>query len=1024
MLYKRSQEAALDPELFRRPTSEYRGAPFWAWNCRLDEATLRRQIGYLQEMGFGGFHMHSRTGMATSYLSDDFLSLVKACADEAEARDMLAWLYDEDRWPSGFAGGLVTRDPRFRQRTLVMSTRVPEGTVSPEESTRTGAPCLLARYDVELNPDGTLARARRDPNESVQGTLWYAYVRTDTPCGWFNNQTYVDTLSKAAIDRFIEITYTAYERAVGDRFDRSVPAIFTDEPQFSRKNNLRFPESTDDVTLPWTMDLPETYRAACGLELLDILPQLLWDLPDGRVSRARYAFHDHVTERFVEAFADNCGGWCAQHGLKLTGHIVEEQSLRSQTASVGDAMRSYRSFQIPGIDMLCNNREYTTAKQAQSAVHQYGREGMMSELYGVTNWDFDFRGHKFQGDWQAALGVTVRVPHLSWVSMGGNAKRDYPASINYQSPWYREYAYVEDHFARVNTALTRGEPAVDIAVVHPVESYWLHWGPEASTDAVREQVEARFQDLTRWLLFGQLDFDFLSESLLPEQCDAPGAPLQVGAMRYGTVIVPACETLRRSTLDILRAFQAQGGRLLFLGEPPRLIDAEPCDDAVDLYRRAQAIPFDRQAVLAALQPVRTLEIRNRDGRLADNLLYQLRRDGADRWLFIAHGVPMEDIDIPRAQEVRITIQGAWTPVLYDTLTGDIRPLPARREGDHTLLEYTLYEQDSLLLKLEPAAAQPALPAAAPERRLIASFDYKTTVPYTRAEPNALLLDIAAYALDDGPYRPDDEILRIDEQLRQELPACRVADTQPWVIPEEEPQHVVHLRFTIASEIEAEGLHLALEGADRARMEWNGAAVPVAADGYYVDEAIATVPLPRLRRGENTLVLHLPISSRTRLEWCYLLGDFGVRVEGCLRTIVPPTHTIGFGSITDQGLPYYGGNLTYRLPFTSPGGTMVVRANHYRGALIRAAVDGRDAGVIAYSPYRLTVGGLTPGEHVLELTLYGNRYNTFAALHNTDTGDHWYGPGYWYSQGDRWSYEHNLKETGILQSPVLEFYEQS
>ena len=96
-------------------------------------------------------------------------------------------------------------------------------------------------------------------------------------------------------------------------------------------------------------------------------------------------------------------------------------------------------------------KQFLSAKQCQSAVHQYGREAMLAELYGVTNWDFDFRGHKFQGDWLAALGVTVRVPHLSWVSMAGEAKRDYPASISYQSPWHTEYRYIEDHFARLNT---------------------------------------------------------------------------------------------------------------------------------------------------------------------------------------------------------------------------------------------------------------------------------------------------------------------------------------------------------------------------------------------------------------------------------------------------------------------------------------------------------------------------------------------------------------------------------------------
>ena len=122
------------------------------------------------------------------------------------------------------------------------------------------------------------------------------------------------------------------------------------------------------------------------------------------------------------------------HGIALTGHMMEEPTLASQTAALGETMRSYRSFDLPGIDMLCDFRELTTAKQAESAVHQFGYEGMLSELYGVTNWDFDFRGHKLAGDWQAALGVTIRVHHLSWTSMAGEAKRDYPASLSSQPP--------------------------------------------------------------------------------------------------------------------------------------------------------------------------------------------------------------------------------------------------------------------------------------------------------------------------------------------------------------------------------------------------------------------------------------------------------------------------------------------------------------------------------------------------------------------------------------------------------------
>ena len=415
MFYKRNREKELDSELFQNPTSEYRGTPFWAWNCTLDNEMLDEQIGYLKEMGFGGFHMHPRTGFGNPYLSEEHMSLVKHCVETAKKQEMYAYLYDEDRWPSGFAGGLVTKDPKYRARYLCL-TRVPysgaggKALGATAAVTRSENGTLLACYDIVLDEQGCLSRYRRiGENDDAEGMKWYAYLETPLNDPWYNNQTYVNTLSKEAMDRFIEVTYETYKKSIAGDFGGAVPSIFTDEPQFSHKNTLNFPMEEKDIILPWSEDLPDTFRAAYGEDLVENLPQLLWELPDGKVSVIRYHYHDHITERFIQAFADNCGKWCEDNGLMLTGHMMEEPTLRSQTAALGEAMRAYRGFQMPGIDMLCHSFEYTTAKQAQSAVHQFGREGMLSELYGVTGWAYDFRGHKIQGDWQAALGVTVRV---------------------------------------------------------------------------------------------------------------------------------------------------------------------------------------------------------------------------------------------------------------------------------------------------------------------------------------------------------------------------------------------------------------------------------------------------------------------------------------------------------------------------------------------------------------------------------------------------------------------------------------
>ena len=121
MLYPKNKEKSLSDSLFQNPTSEYRGTPFWAWNCKIEKEEALRQIDCLKEMGFGGFHIHSRTGLDTPYLGKEFMDAVKACCDKAEAEKMLCWLYDEDRWPSGAAGGYVTKNPEYRARKLLFS---------------------------------------------------------------------------------------------------------------------------------------------------------------------------------------------------------------------------------------------------------------------------------------------------------------------------------------------------------------------------------------------------------------------------------------------------------------------------------------------------------------------------------------------------------------------------------------------------------------------------------------------------------------------------------------------------------------------------------------------------------------------------------------------------------------------------------------------------------------------------------------------------------------------------------------
>lgn len=1048
MLYKENSTHKLNFTLFKDPSAAYRGVPFWGWNGTLDKEELMWQLDNLKKMGFGGAFLHVRTGLDIPYLGDEYMEYIRACVRKAEEEGMQIWLYDEDRWPSGAAGGLVTKEKKYRA-THLLFTSVPYGeagelkqegiVLSTVKAVRTENGRLLACYDIQLDSTGRLISSKRiEAQETAKYEKWYAYSEQNRESPWYNNKDYVNTLDKEALNQFIDITHEAYSRAFREKFGNIIPAIFTDEPQIPRKITLSSALNKEDIMMPWVDDLPDSFSAAYpGEQLMEALPELIWERSDGHTSLVRYHYHDHICERFTEAFMDNCGDWCTRHGFGLTGHMIGEESLYGQTFALGEVMRTYRRMLFPGMDSLCAKFEFNTAKQVQSVVHQYGREAMLGEMYGVTNWDFDFRDYKLHGDWQAALGVTIRVPHHALMSLAGESKRDYPASINHQSPWWEKYELVETHFARVNTALTRGKPDVRIGVIHPIESYWLHWGPEDQTGTVRKSLEQDFKNITEWLLFGGIDFDFVSEALLPELCSRGSNPLQIGEMAYDMILVSNCETLRSFTWKCLTEFAENGGKLLFTGNIPYMIDACPDIRTKELVEKGQYVLMNRSALLEAAEPIRQVEIREKSGTLTNNLLYQLRQDVEGCWLFIAHGSEPYNKDISRFQDLNIKVKGKWKATIYDTIAGNTREAEYITHEERTEIFYRLYDYDSLLLWLEPSRDESTLNYNDSDKLLSNSVNKSggnsypcvtvgreisipALVSYSLSEPNVLMLDQAEYSLDNGEWKAREEVLRIDEICRMELgwPSKKKHVAQPWVLEKGKEEHTLRLRWTISSFITCEQIYLAIEDPDNLQIIWNGEAVTTKVTGWYTDKAIKKILLPALRVGDNILEVSIPYGNRTNVEWAYLLGDFGVELRGRNAYITELKSEIAFGDYTAQGLPFYGGNITYYIPVKTVKKGLIFQSGQYRGALQEVSIDGGQIVPVIYPPYAVQFDDLEAGEHILSLTLYGNRRNGFGPVHLSDLKETWIAPTAWRTEGERWCYEYQISKAGVLISPKL------
>jgi hypothetical protein len=135
-------------------------------------------------------------------------------------------------------------------------------------------------------------------------------------------------------------------------------------------------------------------------------------------------------------------------------------------------------------------------------------------------------------------------------------------------------------------------------------------------------------------------------------------------------------------------------------------------------------------------------------------------------------------------------------------------------------------------------------------------------------------------------------------------------------------------------------------------------------------------------------------------------------------VVPAREKLAFGNITAQGLPFYGGNLTYRIPIETTGGDLAVRSSHYKGIMQSFRLDGGEEKPAIYPPYTVRFTDVKAGKHTLEVTLYGHRRNGFGPVHLANLKETWIGPAAWRTEGEAWCYDYMICEEGVMTTPEI------
>lgn len=986
----------LDRKIFSNPPNEYRGAPFWSINDELNPEEVGRQVHLMVDAGFGGAFFHAREGLATPFLSAKWFEAFEAAVRAAEERGAHVWIYDELRWPSGFAGGIVPAlGPRARAKALVA--------VASERAF--AGEGVVAAFRVMLDGRGVpVGYERAEPGEVGKAPLYLTFVEYVAQPGetWYEGFCYVDLLDEWVVAEFLKAAYEPY-LAFRGFFGRVVPGVFTDEPNIesSRPHGRpqlpprgpRFPA----LAFPWTSKLPERFRELNGYDVREHLPALVFDVGD--YLKVRYDFWRTVTLMFVEAFSKQVYEWCERYGLKLTGHYLAEDTLLSQLRCIGASMPHYEYEHVPGIDHLGFQiwGSLLTAKQVASVANQLGRERVLCETYGCLGNYPSFSDRKWIGDFLYALGVNFLNHHLVPYSLRGRRKRDYGLNFHWAQPWWKYNRLVEDYFARLSYALSRGVRVANVLVLHPIGSAWALYSPLSERRVA--ELDEKLQGLMKGLLAIHVDFELGDETLMAKHARVEGARLRVGRALYDAVVVPPSVTIASSTLKLLKELVSAGGVVVFVEQPPSTVEGRPSPELAELVKGARYAPSpSRDALEEALKGVpRPVVV---EGDPDGSVLYHLRRDGGSAILFLAN------TSRTSSYKLRVGLEGVWKPELWDAVTGEVRELGAAVDGGRTWLSLEMPPIGSSLIVFrpgEPAAPQAPLQLQVEEVEL-GDEGWRAR----RLDSNALVLDYCYYSVEEGRWSGPVHVWRAQREIASRGVGARFA-----------------LRFEFECGVNPRGrsIKLVVESPYAYDVEVNGR--PVEWRGCWLDPSFLTAEISELLvQGRNTVELRGAVSVEPELEPIYVVGDFGVeaRPQGGSK-VVDEKELVNVSDLCREGLPFYAGSVELRKSVEVPSGfkCAVLKFEELNAALAEVRVNGAGAGFALFPPYEVDVTALLkPGSNEVEVVLVGTLRNLLGPLHYAGGDPAWIGPET-FNDAAHWTDEYVLKPFGFRGAKLILYY---
>jgi len=958
-----------------------------------DASTVREKIEYIRACHAGGMRalcMHPRSGNLIPYASDEWFRMIRALVSEGRRLGMDMWLYDEDPYPSGAAGGIVmTERPDLRavrvarrekprelkpgdlwligEERVLWAGLVPVARpLKARDLTRAVGPVrtdwFMGRWDSRYYyedtpifpaPRGDAFRSRftmRVP-EIPKGQKLVAFV-----CEFAGQEgswgCLPDLLNPETFRLFRELALDPYEDAVGSHFGKTIPGIFTDEGK-------------PHGVVPITGDLLDSFRRTYGYDLLPRFYQLFGEPLSDQYVQTRLDYRRWVTERFLDAFMRPYSRWCKAHDLHLVGHLSPEDDPVPEAYTIGAVMPIMKLLGLPGTDLIVPFTGSTEAPcvnlgslRAGSLKSQLGRPYAMSETLALSGWSVTTEKCRQLFAWQKVLGIDRFFIHGFFNSNEG--VQNYEAAPDYGpgSSIFAGMGVLNGWMKSLDTVLDGGRERAEVAVLSALESYWS-WGEGMDESRLGAMRTSLWQTILS-LLRSHVGVHVLDEEDLCRARVRAGG-IRIGKREYRAVLVPAIDILTKDALAKLRTAAGKGVGVTWFDGGPRRVTGARNRLGVGGRLPGQVLKMQHASVAWCRKHFTPQIGLTGKGKEDCYVRRFVARKGGD-YALIAN-VSDEEIALQLKGEEGRT----WAPAQVD---GEV----CARARTTT---WTVPPLGCGVFKLGPAPSAEAAPPRVARRPAGRGRTFE------RLEPNVLRLDHCTVVGAGGKSAALD-FPRPYWQVFDEYQARRTWSTYMGKVPLESAPSDNDLRYAFSFSLsgKVKPPHLVLDprcARGRFRVLLNGKAIGGRRTWPLSRIRPARVALRGLRRGGN--VLEFCFDARSAMDGLLspvrIEGDFDAKVSGRRLLIAPPARRCSAKGWQAAGMPHYMGRGRYRWRETLTARDLERAWSLEIEQVVDSAellVNGKSVGARAWRPWCWPLRGLRKGSNTFELIVSGTAGN--------------------------------------------------